>query len=342
MNTGLVFAAVLCAVVRIPRLVERWYAPVLAGESQCFAVAAPPGFYASAGRRILGNYRAWLLAMAVADAPLLAYCVAGGHPTIFVADIGIAALLTRLSYYCARRWVEKAARAAVDRGSCTAQAAVTGTRQVLLAPRTLATYSNRRIEAAIAVSLIFFLADAAGRAFPLPDVRLLGWVIWLHLGLLLLKRALIRARISPPAEGYLRYVEWRESLRRLSATICDASRMLLIVPAFLPVLRHVSLIHTAQDASFATMVCTAGLVPFLMLYEWRARLGHLRVVQQTGHQQFLCAPDAAAGGMIVFEPGLPLLLLRRAEGYALNIAGTPVQTGLLYAASGILLYGLFR
>jgi hypothetical protein len=223
----------LCLLGRIPRIVERWRAPFLNGCGWFFGVQVPPDFPQTTGRTILAKYRLRLFVPWAFELPASAILLVTGHRSAVFVLIMIVTLLTRLAYYANRKTAEDAARPFQIPGSSKPVVSVT----LSLQPRTLRNYTNVWIETVIASVLLGSLVWLVQAYVTSGDWRPMRgpWivtlvVIYLQLGLLLMKRGFVRARAVAPAESAEQYLAWRESLRRLSTTICDYTRLVLLWP----------------------------------------------------------------------------------------------------------------
>jgi hypothetical protein len=150
--------------------------------------------------------------------------------------------------------------------------------------------------------------------------------IYLQAGLLLIKRAMIRARSVAPADNAAQYLAWRESLRRLSTVICDYVRLIYAFAPLIAVLQSAVKPWEGSAAQAATVIAVFGAGGLSTVYEWRRRLQHLEVARHTRPASFLILPDTPdAGWLVCFRPALPVLLLNGPNGYALNLASAPAR-----------------
>jgi hypothetical protein len=172
-------------------------------------------------------------------------------------------------------------------------------------------------------------------SFPLPDhwchkkfIGVLIVNIYIQAGLLLVKLGIVRSGSVAPADNVDQYLAWRDSLRRFAIGMCDLSRVMF---ALYPLL--LLGVITGGSAGLAAAIAAGVLFIAVLLYEWRSRLKHLEVARQTRPARFPLLPAARnARGLLGFWPSLPVLLLRTANGYALNLAAAPVRIGGVYFA----------
>lgn len=332
---------IVAFVGRIPRIVERWRSPFLSGPEWFFGVSVAPDFLAAGGRAILSRYRLRLFLPWAIEIPASMALLASGHKMAILPLVAIVTLLTRLNYYADRKAAEDQAR----RFEVPGASKPTRTVALSLRPRTLRAYTNPWIEAPIALALCGSLAwlayryavvgDWHGLRAPLATTLI---SIYLQIGVLLMKRAFVRARTVAPADNAEQYLAWRESLRRLSTKVCDYLRLSLVG---LPLLADLASVTdhwqgSVQQAGALILV----LVFFLVVawYEWRTRQQHLKVARATRPAEFLILPDTAdTARMVCFKPSLPMLLLKGPNGYALNLGSAPAKTAGLYLAGYALL-----
>ena len=214
-----------------------------------------------------------------------------------------------------------------------------------LSPRTLLAYTNPWIEAAIVLVLCGSVVWLVYRYTILGDWHLLRGPldvtlvsIYLQIGLLLMKRGFVRARSAAPVENSEQYLVWRESLRRLSTTICDYLRLLLICLPLTVDLESITDHWQGSAAQTGMLILVSVLFPFVMWREWRNRQQHLKVTRSSKPSGYLILPDTMhAAGLVCFQPSLPILLLKGPRGYALNLASAPAKTAGLYLAGWALL-----
>lgn len=337
----------IASIGRIPRIVERWKSPFLNGPGWFIGVQVPPGFYDETGRAILARYRLRLFIPWVFEIPSVVLLLATGHTLAVLWLICIVTLLTRFIFYANRKAAEDDARRFEIPGTAPSVAAVS----LSLRPRSLKDYTKPWIEALIILALLGSVGSLG-----YASMRSRGWgamrqpwtvtliYIYLQFGALLAKRAFVRARSAAPASNTEKYLIWRESLRRLSTSLCDYVRLLLITP---PVIVAVASLTSRWDASAEKLAITAlvfVITPVIMWYEWRKRQQHLEVARITKSRELFIPPDTMdRAKLLCFNRSSPALLLKAPNGYALNLASAPARTAALYVAGYVALWlGLTR
>src|SRR5579872_303478 len=336
--TSLIF---LAGLGRIPRIVERWKAPFLRGAGWFFGVEVAPDFEAGAGASILRRYRLQLFLPWAIELPIVATLLLTGHARYVAIVIAAMTLLTRVNYYAARMMAEGRAR---KFELCAIQTQSSSTISLSLRPRILRDYTNPWIEIAIAVGIGGSLAWIGVRYLTSGDWHLVRQpfcltlvYIYLQAGFLLLKRGIIRARYAAPAGDTAQHLAWRESLRRLSAAVCDYSRILF---ALGPIAIDGFAFRTWENSGVRMAATGAFMTVFAILtwLEWKRRREYLDVARRTRPAKLLAMPDLPDPVRIVcFQPARPALLLCGSNGYSLNLASAAVKSAGLYVAGCALL-----
>jgi hypothetical protein len=293
------------------------------------------------------RYRQWLFLPWLIELPLSAVLFFSGHKVSILIVILVMTLLTRLNYYADRHWAENQARRFQIPGAAKPMAGVT----LSLRPRKLLAYTSPWLEAPIVVAIGGSLLWLIYRYTVLGSWQALRgplnvtlFCTYLQVGLLLVKRGFVRARSAAPADKPEQYMAWRESLRLLSTSVCDYTRLLF---ACLPITVDLASVTDHWQGSVAqtcTLIFVTLLTPVLLWREWRIRQQHLKVSRATKPSGFLVLPDTVqANGFVCFKPSLPILLLKGPRGYALNLASAPAKTaGLYLAGCAVLLICLSR
>lgn len=330
----LILICVFVVIGRIPRIVERWKAPLLRGPDWFFSVAVPADFQSGIGAALLRNYRWRLFIPWAVEIPICAAILAAGLPHSYIYGVILAVtLLTRLNYYAARTAGENQAKALAGSALNAPPSAVA----LSLEPRSLRDYTNRWMEAAIVLLLAGSAAWLASRYIATPGWRALRGLtavfvfdLYLQAGLLLLKRGCVRARVLAPVDNAAQYLAWRDSLRRLSTAMCDYIRLGTALFPATAILAATVQPWQGSTAQMALVISVLALTAFASWYEWRQRLKYLEVARRTRPANFLLLPDVPDARLICFRPSLPVLLLNSPTGYALNLASAPAKAAVLY------------
>ena len=331
--TGLPFVCfyLLFVALRIPRIRERWTAPLIRGPEWFFEVAVPPDFLEGPGAAILRNYR-WRLFIpwGIEGLTLAALWWTGRISEVSILiTISVITLFTRFNYYAARIVIENRTRL-FERPEASQPASNI---VLSLEPRTLSAYTDWRVEAGIILALSaaaiwsVFLPATHGPAIERRLLSLMVIDVYAQAGLLLIKCGVIRSGGAAPVDNVEQYLAWRESLRRFTTGLCDLVRLLFSLKPLLVISVIVggSTLLAAEIGFFIAFMAAIVL-------GWRRRMAYLKVASRTLPAKFPLLPAArTARGPVGFWPSLPVLLLKTANGYALNLASTQVGIAGLYS-----------
>jgi hypothetical protein len=251
----------------------------------------------------------------------------------------VITLFTRFNYYAARIAAENQARPFETAAASETVSAVA----LSLEPRRLASYTRRWIEATIVLITAVFLTWAAylGATSASPEMaRILFRIAIVHVyiqaGLLLVKREVIRSGGAAPADNAEQYLAWRDSLRRFTTGLCDSVRLQMCL---VPLLAMAFTAGGQRLWPVTTLVIVVTAV-IAFRFEWRSRRAYLQVVRRTRPAKLPGLPGVETAGVLCYWPSLPMLLLKKTNGYALNLASAPVRFGGLYLAgfAGLLVW----
>ncbi len=344
-NQLLIIFCVFAVITRIPRIVERWKAPLLHSPGCFFSVEVPPDFLAGPGASILRRYRWRLFLPWAVELPIAAGFLAAHHSSYLLPLIAVITLLTRVNYYLDRAAAEKHARPF----ALPVASQPVSTVSLSLEPRTLRDYTNPWMEAAIAISIGLAFAWLGYRYASLRDwpairgpLAMILFYVYIQAGLLLVKRGIVRARYVAPAENAAQHLAWRDSLRRLSAGLCDCARLIFALSPLAAL--FVSTANWGPGAKESAMILFCmGLAAIMIAFEWRRRLQYLEIARRTRPAKLLTMPDVADPlPMLCFQPALPALLLSTPNGYALNLASAAVKTAGFYFGGFAVLWACLR
>jgi hypothetical protein len=340
-NQIILLFCLFAVATRIPRIVERWKAPLLRGVGWFFSVEVAPDFLEGPGAAILRNYRLRLFIPWAIELPIFAALLAAGQNRLVILLICLITGFTRLNYYAARKWAEDQAQPFELPQARKPVVTVA----LSLEHRTLRDFTNWWIEATIALALsgaLFWLGYRYAVTQDWTVVRrpfaITVMMIYMQAGLVLIKRGMIRARSVAPVENAEQYLAWRNSLRRLSTAICDYVRIFYAFFPLVVVLQSVTKFWSNSRAQTITVLIFFAGVALATGYEWRHRLKYLAVARQTKPAKLFVLPDAPdVGSLVCFRPSLPVLLLNGPKGYALNLASAPARFAGLYVAGYVAL-----
>jgi hypothetical protein len=340
----LIILYLLFWIVRVQGCVRRGRQPRLRGPEWFFNVPVAPGFYDGPGARLLRGYWLRMLIPFAIDMPFAIYIFATGHLLWLVwLIVGLSALIhvnhlvsVNIAERHAQRYAAPAADAPVVRLA------------VSLQPRRLRDYVHPRMELAIAVALcagivsivfLYLTGRTSGRvALGVPLV-----IAYAQGGLLFVKRVILEWRRPVPEDQADEYLEASEQTRRFYLLICDWYRLTLAVSMAVWPIRL--LIPPARVDVVMTIWFAAWLALALVLTVWveikRKRLVDLKLRARPVRLPDLLHPSGARWP-VCYQPSAPMLMVRGARGYSLNLANTLAQGSAAYLAGLVVLIALLR
>ena len=337
---------IFCVGVRVRGCFRRWRQPLLRGPEWFFNVQVKPDFYNGAGRATLQRYRAIML-LPVAVEALLAVAIFFSGRLIYLSLLIIA--ISGVIHINHLFNVERAERKA--RNFAEPEAGQPVSAMVLsLTPRRLSDYSNPWTErfivlvslAAFAWLLRYYLHSngtlSSRVVFGLPVLLLYN-----QMGFLFVKYGIVAWRMPIPQAQAEEHLRAREEARKLHLKVCDWCRILI----------------TLELASFATVLTIApALRPKVITGYWvmlfagvgvlavRHEKGRLAVVKANLRARPMKMPDffhvESSARLLCYQPATPMLLIKGAHGYALNLANRLTQLGAAYLAGLIALFAILR
>jgi hypothetical protein len=333
--------------VRINGCVRRGRQPLLRGPDWFFSVRVPAGFYAGAGRGILRRYWLRMLMPFAVDIPIAIAILASGRLALLNwLILGLCALIHVNHVYS----VDLAERQA--RPFAVADDEPVVTRMALsLTTRRLRDQMNPAVEWAIGLSfavtftwLARHYAASPGPRDPRPVFGLPLLLLYVQFGFLFIKRMIVAWRSPVPQEQADEYIRIQEATRRYYLALCDSCRMADAATAlFWPV--SLSLPEAAAErltiAWFALWL-VIGIIATVWVEIKRKQLVTLSLRARP-----VALPDFLRQREIVrwpvcYQPSAPMLMLKGARGYSLNLANRLAQFSAAYVAGFAVLILLLR
>ncbi len=334
---GIAWIARLAAVLRL------WKAPRKNGENYFLTQPVGLGFYAGAGPGLERRLRAALLICLSIDAPVVFWLTATGQYAGLVGEQFIALVLAGVANNLI--FAHFANRAAL-RAGLDGERAGTAV-QISMSPRRLGDHTNRFVEAVVGAAILASLA-MAGRAHAVstePWVTwnaarwlrsvdsVTAWVLYLQLGLLLLKIVFVRWRMPLPARRADDFRRWRMAWLSYHLKLFDALRALLA----LGLLSALLWLTWAYGASAVFLSCGAVALAVFAVYVSRERRSLAAVANQIKPVELVkefpqrAVPEGRfLGGVIFISPGNPGALVPSNRGLALNIAHPTTYAWTVY------------
>jgi hypothetical protein len=319
---GVAWIARLAAVLRL------WKAPRKNGEN--FFLTRPVGaqFYAGAGAGLERRFRAALMICLLIDAPVVFWLGGTGQYAALVGEQFVALVLTMVANNLILAHFANAGRDGERAGT---------TVQISMSPRRLGDHTSGLVEAVIVIAIAASLALAvrahavstepwvtwnAARWLRSID-SVTAWVLYLQLGLLLLKIVFVRWRMPLPARRIDEFRLWRMAWLGYHLRVFDALRVLLAL-GLLSALLWLTLAHGAT-AFFAA--CGTLVLAVFTGYISRARRSLIAVAKEIKPAELVkefpqpAVPEGRfVAGVLFVSPGNPGVLVPGNRGLALNIA----------------------
>lgn len=347
--------AVLLFASRLRMLQRLWQLPLKNGEGFFLAQQVPPDFYRAAGARLFHSYHASVLAALVLDAPLAIWLALANRYLALSIEQLLMLVISGVFYNFIAVYFSSRATALCGSPPETQVTSL----QLSMAPRRLRDYTIPAVEGVIVVATLLALALLARsymlslsypsnhflrRAFR-AGVLLNIWVLYWQAGFLLLKGVFVRWRMPLPAKRTEDFRRWRTAWLRHSLRIFDAVRVLCAV-SLLGAMSWLLFGHQWPGYAKNVVLALAALgTLFYGVYVTRQRRRlaaterELRPVEMA--KEFPRWPVAEghylAGGLLYFNPDNPRVLVRSAQGVALNLAHRTIHIGAVYFAGLIAL-----
>lgn len=337
---------ILFWIVRINGCFRRGRQPLLRGKEWFFNVHVQPDFYTGAGRKILHRYWMRMFIPFALDIPLAVTIFHIGRLGLLQwLIVGLCALIHLNHLYS----VELAERQARRFAVAEADQPVTSM-ALSLTPRRLRDYTNPYLEWVMALSSVVALAWLVRYYLATPEHHNLRLVfgtplvmLYLQAGYLFLKRALVAWRTPAPRVQAAEHMEAREEARKYYLKVCDWHRAAVAAAiVFWPIALNASpagldRLRNIWFAIWLTVTVVGGVLVEIKRRQLAAMAARVRPVTLP---DFLHQSDLARSP-VCYQPSAPLLLLKGAHGYSLNLANGLAHLGAVYLAGLIVLFALF-
>ena len=347
MTAIVISSTAMLFLVRLQLLHRMWRLPLKNGEAFFLAAAVGPDFYGGAGAPLFRRYHLSLFFPLVLDAPLAMWFAF----TVRFVALGLEQLLAMVVSIVLYNFMVAhfTARATAVSG---VQEERPASMQLSMTPRRLRDHAVPAVEAVIVVASVLALALLAwsyvlslrpGASHTIVRVFRGGavltvWVLYWQIGFLLLKGVFVRWRMPLPANRTEDFRRWREAWLTRNLKIFDAMRIL----SALGLLGGITWInygrHWPLPVQIAiVLVAGLGLLVYAV-YDMRegrrlaATERELRPVEMV--KEFPRWPVAEgrylAGGLLYFNRDNPWVVVRSAQGIALNLAHRTIYAWTAY------------
>lgn len=330
-------------VVRIRGCVRRWPQPLLRGPEWFFNVQVQPGFYEDEGRKLLRRYRTRMFIPFAVDIPLaIAIFLSGRLELLNWLILGLCAMIHINHSYSVDLAERQARPLAVPEAEQPVAAVL-----LSLTPRRLRDYSNRRVEWALGLSTLVALAWLVRYYFAAPEHhdlrRVFGTpvlMLYAQLGFLFVKRMVISWRSPLPQSQTAEHMAAREETRKYYLRVCDMNRAAAVaVIVFWPFTMDMG--HAAFGRVYSVWFAVWLLIS-VVVGVWieikRKQLVDLALCARPVKLPDLLDQAENARWPVCYQPSVPMLLLKGASGYSLNLANRLTHLGAAYLAGWVVLF----
>jgi hypothetical protein len=344
-NLSFVIFYIMFWVVRINGCLRRGRQPLLRGPEWFFNVHVRPDFYTGAAKKILHRYWMRMFIPFAVDIPVaIAIFFSGRLEYLNWLILGLAALIHINHPYS----VDLAERQARPFAVPEAEQPV-ASMALSLKPRRLRDYSNSKVEWALALSSLVTLTWLVRYYFAAPEHHSLRLVfavpahlLYLQMGLLLAKRVVVTWRSPVPQVQAAEHMEAREETRKYYLRVCDwnraaASAALLFWPVML------STSPAGYNRLFGIWFAS-WMVIAVVSTVW-TEIRRKQLVKLALRFRPVKLPDflhqsEIARWPVCYQPSAPMLVLKGAHGYSLNLANSLTHLGAAYLAGLVALFAL--
>src|SRR5262249_44005962 len=313
----------------------RWRQPLLRGPEWFFNVHVQPDFYSGAGKTILHRYWMRMFLPFAVDIPIAIAIFLSGRLVLLAWLVVALSVLIHINHLFS---VDLAERQALRFALPEAEQPVASL-MLSLKPRRLRDYTNPRLEIALALSTVVAIALLVRYYVASPENY--NWrfvfgrpalLLYIQAGLLFVKRGVVGWRTPVPQEHAEEHLKAREEARKVYLKRVDGQRILTAVALlFWPLLVRTS---PAQWNRLINIWFTAWLGMSIVLGVWvefeRKRLRDLDRSVRPMKLPNLLGQSEGSRWLVCYEPSAPMLVLKGARGYSLNLANTFAQVGAAY------------
>lgn len=344
-NQYLVAFYILFWAVRINGCVRRGRQPLLRGPEWFFNVHVQPGFYTGAGRKLLHRYWMRMLIPFAVDIPFAVAIFFSGRLLLLNWLILALCVLIHINHSFS---VDLAERQARPFAMPEAEQPVVSV-ALSLKPRRLRDYTNRKLEWALALSNLVAFAWLARFYFVAPEHHTLRLVfgvpvfmLYMQIGFLFVKRVVVAWRAPAPQIQAAEHLEAREGTRRYYLRLCDWYRAVASAAIlFWPIEISLSPAVLSRFFSIWFVVWLAiGVVGTVWVEIRRKQLVKLALRAHPVKLPDFLRQSEIARWPVCYQPSAPMLMLKGAHGYSLNLGNTLTYFGAAYLAGWVVLFAL--
>ena len=335
--TLFVSTALVMFAIRLFLLTRVWPLPLKHGENFFLGQRVGAGFYREAGARLLRRYHISLFVPLLIDLPLAVWLLVSWRHTYLVLEQIVAMVVAVVVYnlMVAHFSYKTAAIAGPQEERPT-------TLQLSMTPRSLREHTMLAVEIVIAAATLLSLGLLARNYLHYVSPRIdptevhafrgsvvaTAWCLYWQIGFLLLKQVFVRWRMPLPANRTEDFRRWRAAWLSHNLKIFDAVRVLCA----LALLGGLAWINYGRDwpSSAQIGVLCAALLGMVIYAVYVLREGRRLAAAEREMKpielvkEFPRSPIATgrylAGGLLYFNRDNPGVIVRSAQGIAINLA----------------------
>jgi len=332
---------------RIRGCFRRWPQPLLRGPEWFFNVRVQPGFYEGPGKKILQRYRMRMFIPFVLDIPIVMSIFIPGYLQYFIWLLLAQASVIHLNHVFSVDIAERQARHLAIPEAEQPVAAI----GFSLQPRRLRDYTNPKLEWALALPFVVSFLWLLRYYFAAPEHHNLRHVfgvpvyyIYMELGLLLVKHVIVAWRTPVPQTQAAEHMLAREETRKYYLLMCDLNRAAVAAATlFWPIILSVS---PATSLHLRNIWIAIWLAITVVNGVW-VEIKRKQLLTMALRALPVKLPDflqqtEIARWPLCYQPSAPMLVLKGARGYSLNLANTLAQFGPDYLAGWVVLFTFLR
>jgi hypothetical protein len=344
-NQLVLICNVLFWATRVRGCFRRWAQPLLRGPEWLFNVRVQPGFYAGPERKILDRYKMRMFIPFALDIPIaMALFIPGHHQLMSFLMLAQVALI-HVNHVFSIDIAERQARRFAIPEAEQPVAAIASSMQ----PRRLCDYTNPKVEWTLALSMMVALAWLGRYYLAAPehhDVRLVfgvpAFYLYMQVGFLFVKGVVVAWRTPVPQTQAAEHMRVREETRKYYLRMCDWNRVAAAAPIlFWPIVLSASPAGSKHLYNiWAAAWPVIGVVAGVWIEFKRKQLATMGLRAVPVKLPDFLHQSEIAKWPVCFQPSTPMLVLKGARGYSLNLANTRSHLGAAYVAGLLVLFVL--
>jgi hypothetical protein len=346
-NEYLLIFYILFWAVRIRGCVRRGRQPLLRGHEWFFNVHVQPDFYTGAGKKILHRYWLRMLIPFVLDVPITASIFIPEYLQYAAWLLIVQAIWIHINHVYS---VAKAEREARPIAVPEAEQPV-GSMVLSLTPRRLRDYTNPYAEWALALANIVALALLFRYYFADPQHQnwrvvfaVPAFYLYLQVGMLFVKRVVLAWRAPVPQAQAAEHMEAREETRKYYLKMCDWNRALSAAGM---VFWSIVIRMSPAELDRVWRIWLAAWLVITVVGTVLVEIKRKQLITVALRARPVKMPDflhesEIARWPVCYQPSAPMLILKGARGYSLNLANTLAHLGAAYLAGMVVLIFFLR